>query len=53
MFDPFARGPASSSKGGSGLGLAIVKMLVEAADGEIWYENSGGARFCIRFATAA
>jgi PAS domain S-box-containing protein len=49
MFDPFARGQGSGEVGGSGLGLAIVKMLVEASNGEIWYENNGrGARFTIR-----
>ena len=50
MFEPFARGTASAGVGGSGLGLAIVKMLVEASEGEIWYESldPSGARFAIR-----
>ena len=49
MFDPFARGQGSGEVGGSGLGLAIVKMLVEASQGEIFYEGNGrGATFTIR-----
>jgi two-component system sensor histidine kinase KdpD len=44
IFEPFRRGPGSSS---SGIGLAICKAIVEAHDGCITVDDapSGGARF--------
>ena len=50
LFEPFARGSDSANIGGSGLGLAIVKMIVEALDGQVYYEPNEptGATFVVR-----
>jgi signal transduction histidine kinase len=50
IFDPFARGRAGNlSKEGFGLGLFIARRVVEAHQGSIWVESSGGgATFRIR-----
>ena len=54
LFGKFAR-LSSRPTGGehsTGLGLSIVKKLVEAMDGEIWYESEHrkGAAFSVAFA---
>jgi PAS domain S-box-containing protein len=54
LFEPFARGSDSANIGGSGLGLAIVKMIVEALDGQVYYEPNEptGASFVVRLQSA-
>ncbi len=56
LFDRFSQASvgASRSAEGSGLGLAIVALLVEAQDGEVWYEPAvpTGSRFCVRLPRA-
>jgi signal transduction histidine kinase len=51
MFERFTQlqPHATRSKGGAGLGLSIVKGLVEAMDGEVWFEPTvgGGATFTV------
>jgi signal transduction histidine kinase len=44
IFERFYRGEKSRSRehGGAGLGLAIVKELIEAHDGHVGVEISGG-----------
>ena len=37
---------------GTGVGLSLVKALVEQLNGEISWENEGGARFLVTFSTA-
>lgn len=56
LFGRFARSEmARSRKGvhGTGLGLSIVAGLLQANDGEAWYEpgNPRGSRFCLRLPT--
>ncbi len=50
LFEPFARGPTTSSIAGSGLGLAITRRIVRSLGGEVWYEpkSPAGASFNIR-----
>lgn len=54
LFEPFARGSDSANIGGSGLGLAIVKMIVEALDGQVYYEPNEptGASFVVKLQSA-
>ena len=56
-FDPFWRGGAGAARAageGTGLGLTICRAIVEAHDGEIWFEDSPrGARVRLRLPRAA
>ena len=49
IFEPFARGPETSSKG-VGLGLSIVKTLVDAHEGKVSFETSVGIGTTFRVA---
>jgi signal transduction histidine kinase len=57
LFGRFARSEAVRNRvrvQGTGLGLSIVAGLLQANDGEAWYEpgEPGGSRFCLRVPAA-
>ena len=48
IFEPFARGQASSATAGAGLGLTIAKMLTELMGGELSAQSTPGQGSCFR-----
>ena len=57
LFGRFARSEAARNRvriQGTGLGLSIVAGLLQANDGEAWYEpgDPGGSQFCLRIPAA-